>query len=438
MMGLSSFQVGWLAVVMCLQPHLAAAEFGQFFKVNPRPSATSTDPLSQPTRVPLTKLKLKPGDYVGMRNFGDFATHPIPTETDHTMFGAFAKAGQLLNFDSSLGTIYLPVGCRTPKGFWLNWNDFPTPIKLRSPWTIYKMPVGTTELVFESYCLGGGKQAVDNDNDFGVRITRPNSPPATVGATNSANRTVANPFPIEANKPDLFSDPNMHALFAKMARDKDSLPLLSLDSRSLDPRAGSLGIISQLPITSPQYRGWHVANNQCLAATGKSTCWSPTQSTFCNKGVACPRKQNHWGIDLFAPEGSMLRAPLRARVYQTFTTDFGHVAALAFRAGVAPNATDYVLMFAHLHREPFFDGDIVAKGTFFAATGCTGKSVVSQRCGTELTSAPSTAGARSDHVHVELIRGNALKLIAPGGWPPKPVNRLNPSAALGWVVSTPN
>jgi murein DD-endopeptidase MepM/ murein hydrolase activator NlpD len=371
---------------------VAADEVGRLIHINPR--------LNPPgISVPLDQLGSTTGDYLGFRIYGNvqYKQSDAPVFSD----GVFMARGAIIP-PSNYGA-----------DDWLNGDG-----TFQIPWwsfVIFRAPEGATSAhfsVFSDFCCR--KQLKDSDGDYGVRITRPNSPLPTPNIARKVRKAPNIDATQSRNEPDKIPDHIIERILERV-NDDPRLPELA-PNREQSETIPLLSVTTQPPVPEPQYRGWYRA-----CEGGKySSCWRPDWSRFCDFGARsvtlCPRKKKHLGIDVFAPAGSFLEAPVEGILdYATGNNGgFGNLAWIAFKIGKTP----HVLMFAHLS-DAIVEVGPVTRGTKMARAGCTGNA------GTQWCSSESPEGGRSDHVHIELVKGRSVA---------KKFDRLDPAATLNWDV----
>ena len=197
----------------------------------------------------------------------------------------------------------------------------------------------------------------------------------------------------------------------------------SLSLRGPGRRAGTLGIRSKTPMPAPRYRGWY-PRSSCSAGRA---CWDVGASKWLGRGGG------HTGIDLFAPKGSALRVPVDSRLTIFTSESFGLTAAFSFT--VQGSQTVYHIIYAHLSETRLTSGQTYKAGTIVGFAGCSGNA--KKGCGKEL----NAQGARSDHVHVELIEKpelvNPLNPYRRDPIPELELRRRHPVELLGWKIAAP-
>jgi hypothetical protein len=271
--------------------------------------------------------------------------------------------------------------------------------------TIVRVPKGGKNLLF-SPNDAFFEDNTDPNGNYGIRYTLPNSAPGNA----AAGRVVLSPRVSSVRRPG-GGDSAMLALLPS----HDEVPELVPVGRAAvgrGRRSGSLRIKSKTPMPTPQYRGWY-PRSSCSAG---QACWDVSASRWLGRGGG------HTGIDLFAPKGSELRVPVRSRLTIFTSETFGLTAAFSFT--VQDTGTVYHIIYAHLSETSLISGQTYKAGTIVGRAGCSGNA--RKGCGKEL----NNQGARSDHVHVELIEKPELV---------NPLNpfRRDPVALLGWKIAAP-
>ena len=241
---------------------------------------------------------------------------------------------------------------------------------------------------------------------YGVQITRPNHYRAASASSALASGPQTAKFASHEGpfSPGAVVGPN------------DPCGANAIPSYAGPPKAGGrLAVPSAPPVPLPEYRGWQ-------SPDGRRYQWRP-QSSMMNGRIG----RTHPAVDIFSPLHSQLVAAVTACAeFFTGAPEWGNYVVLTFKA--AP-AGLYRLVYAHL---ACFSCEgtntrkrVVRKGEIIATASCSGNAGGLRSCRYQWPHE-----SRTDHVHVELIKGAT--------WPPVGIaSRLDPTVALGWNIRIP-
>ncbi len=377
----------------------AAAESGYFIKVDPAGTYLEKlfdhDTPKKPTSVKLKKLGLRAYDYMGLRREGDFDAGPEYKDNIKTMVGVFAGRRHFRypgSYGQQIGEVTLAPDIKEDFGL------FGQTTIVRIPPRARHLKLGPNDEYFQDN--------TDPDSDYGLRYTLPNSSPKSSGRSTDAGG--AAPAVSRTSKADL----------ADLVANLPGGPRLP-EAEQVDfssAQRGSLRVGTTTPVRKPQYRGWH---DDC-SGIEENACWAPNASKF----NAYPGA--HFGIDIFAPQGTHLRAPAKGKVtFFSSSGSWGKYAVTSFRV----KRRAYHIVYAHLDGFDGLSGRSVKRGEIIARAGCSGIANPGPRCGDG--SEMNKQGARTDHVHVVLIEKEEITGAA------EAIHARDIIAYLGWKVAMP-
>lgn len=375
------------AAIWIVNPAHSTELPGKRFIINPKGSFyNQVPPAPAATSIQLETLKLTAGGYIGLRVTGkykaDFGPTIPPMETNTTSAVFKGASGFAEPADYGNGTAALDVDCAT------RLEDF---LVISNRYWIYRVPAGAPQLLINPYqCISSSLS--DPEEDYAVFVTRPNSAPLLkskfMTAYQESRLGVAHHTVPQAVANKMLAD-------AKASACMKTLPSIASLADS-DP-----------PVPNPQYRGWY---KDC---SGAAACWGPAASKFGARGGT------HKGVDIFSPVPSPLTAPVSGCV-QTYPNinGFGKVLTLGFKV----KKLTYLILMGHLTAFNAANNSRVSRGQIVGTSGC-GGNASTQWCYKE-----SPEGGRSDHVHLELLKGGEFTNEA---------DRISPARAMGWSIATP-
>jgi murein DD-endopeptidase MepM/ murein hydrolase activator NlpD len=365
---------------------------GKFFRVDV--TGSYLEPRSElqcgpPTSLALKTLGIVAGDFLALQASGSFsAGHDYPNQTG---LGACFFAGAVPVLPGNFGqqdAIYTPP--TWPKQIATDiTNDFFVPLDRQ---IIVRVPATADRLVF-SVPDSFFKDNTDPSGAFGVLISKPNK------------------------KSTFLVQTGVHLDELRDKSENDSEPLHSL--RHVERL---LPILVDWPIAksyskspthtedgahgAPQYRGWYLKSG-----------WNPSNSVFNLTGSS---SRKHFGIDIFAPNGTRLIVPVGPCRVDLLPNVKGYGNTVAFR--FIKDKEKYTCIYGHCESFIFNTGRLANLGEEVAKAGCSGNSSA-ENCGLQLP-----GGGRTDHVHVGVYKGLVISDSA---------SPVNPLVILGWTPIIP-
>ncbi len=346
-----------------------------FIRIDPKGSYYKTDPQDSPnpaTRIRLSRFGFEPGDWIGLRSEGKFKYgrgERFP-EIGVRVGAVFAKSDgrTFLNPSQPSQHTRIVTPPTWPGG---RQTDIEQDFTVTRDERLVRIPDGAEYVLFappDSYY----EDNLDPDKDYGVRVSLGNNPPHP--------RFVGGDAVLHT---DDQSTQGAAFSLAEGARDSDlSASSATIKNRELsDNRAVILSSSTGRQI--PQYRGWYFSS-------GGRPMWKPKLSRW--KGRI---SRNHYGIDLFWPQGTAILSPVDGVVTGIGKpgTGFGNHIIIAFKR----RGKRYDILFAHLDHIDLTKRQKVTKNMQIGLAGCTespGSCGSTNRC-----------GGRSDHVHIEVVAG---------------------------------
>ncbi len=347
-----------------------------------------------PTSIALSKIGLKPGDYMGLRVEGGWRAW-IGDSQPYSQTGAV--------FRDATGRFLAPgpFGDQSRFEFWGNPGPYVSvneDFEVPSDRSVYvRIPKGATEVVF-------------NAADWWVRDNCPPSVTDVPGQNYNCPGLTYKVRITEPNRPS--AKPKTQMVEAELNDFVDRV------GTGMDPKnfpeakgfSGSLVATVADPATDPQWRGNYTGS------------WAPELSKFRAKRP----KSTHWGWDLFAPFNTGVFAPVWPAELRFISENtgpnqnggYGNIAAFGFKR----NGIPYVLFYGHLNR--FEGGDrTINESQLVGFAGCTGNANTDPTCSSEPDS-----GARANHVHVGLMRIDGKEAVVAD------TLACDPAIVLPWKV----
>lgn len=352
------------------------------------------DPKIAPTSIALSKIGLKPGDYIGLRVEGGWRAWGGDPQ-------AYSQTGAV--FRDAAGHFLAPGPFGDQEGFEF-WGepgpytsvneDFAVP----NDRSIYvRIPKGASDIAF----------------DAADWIVRDNCPPSVTDMGGQNYDCPGLTYKVRITEPNRPSDKPKAQLVSATLEDLGGRVGTGMDPKTFPEAKGfSAGLVATVadPATDPQWRGNY---------TG---AWAPQLSKFRAKRP----KTTHWGWDLFAPFNTRVFAPVWPAELRFIPENtgpnqnggYGNIAAFGFKR----NGVPYVLFYAHLNR---FEGAnrTINEPQLIGFAGCSGNAMSDPTCGSE----PDN-GARANHVHVGLMRIDGKEAVVADAF------ACDPAMALPWKI----
>lgn len=378
----------------CKQIPSAPGVKGIEIKVNPKGSyirSKMADP-GPPTTLALESLGFASWSYVGLGGCGALDYGDAFQDDIYSMGAVFGTGNRFLApapygnqrpIRSSVGDI--------KTDFEVPGDDIEVPVIVRAPDGAAWLKLGPIDTWYPDN--------TDPNRDYRVRILYPNTPLNDSRICATDRRSTADDGRYERG---------MEAILATLPAAAELPACVPARSRAPGQSAGEWSIASQPPVPMPEYRGWY-------RPTSPKPCWGPSQSAWGGRGSA------HKGIDIFAPRGSSLAAPMSGLVrYSPRAVKWGDLGTVAVVSCLRGKEELHVV-YGHIDQRIGANNRVVKAGVPIARSGCTGNADKAA-CGKWL----KPAGHRTDHVHVTVFKGK----VEPG------VSKryANPVRMLGWRI----
>lgn len=344
------------------------AKIGSFYPVDPKGTYLKPlrpgDSANAATSIAISALNLLPGDYLGLERTGTFYAGPNYPSVSSLV--AVFRAGT---------SAVAPMDYGTQVGEGTSIGDIPQDFALWEAQNIVRIPDGAERIEFTSNDVWFSDNV--SNGKFGVLVTKPNASP-------DASASLAVERNVDDSAPDCgVGEPNPAVM-----------PLIDkiiAEERILDIEAVSYMTLAA-PVPLPQYRGWYPASPNVARSY-----WNSSQSKYLGRGG------DHKGVDIFAPTGTPVLAPVSGRFVPNAYRpdgDLGTNGIIIYRKGRRQRHC----VLAHLATITASAGTIRA-GQIVGTAGCSGTAGSYGNppiCG---VGRQNLCGGRSDHVHIDVREG---------------------------------